>query len=360
MSIKITSQALLAALAMASASGCGGGGGGGSSSSESRTASAIESLDRSALAGSVTDAEFATRLDGILAAVDGREDGVFNLWRHYQEKVVGSDLVTQAAPPDRAAARTAQETIDAIKATEAYLMLEAFVTSVAQNLLIPDPVNTLLAFADKDVFLSTASVTIRAQIYEALVDGQITVEQAEVLYELGRQNPWKAKQALMNALSQTPPAWVDTVASGCLRDCGTSGDTTVYSGPFSKVFSISASGCTWKETLSGTIEVVVTGRGTASDPFEGTMDVTGSMAEVLTAGTYCQVGGPYVITGFDGTAFGNDGKLWGEGDGTIGTGTFRGALNGLTVGATSVTGTFEFEVYADTPVLITMPVTLRN
>jgi hypothetical protein len=358
MSLEITTRVLLAVLAGVSASGCGGGGGGGGDSSpEAQTAAAIASLDESALAGSVTDEEFATRLDELLAAVDGREDGALSLSLYYEEHVVGADLMAGAVASHRAAAKTAQQTIDDIKNSETYQMLEAFVSSVASNLLIPDPANTLLAFADPEVFLASASVTIRAQIFDALVNGQITPEQAQSLYELGRQNPWEAKRALLVALSQTPPAWVDTLATSCLRDCGPTGDTTVYAGPFHKVFSTSGGGCTWQENLSGTIEVVVTGTGTVSDPFEGTMDVTGSWVETLTAGADCDPGGTFTISSFDGTAFGNDGKLYGEGDGVIGIGTFYAAINGATITSTSVTGQFEFQVGDET---LLMPVTLSN
>ncbi len=354
MSLKITNHVVLA-LTILALTGCGGGGG--ASSPESKTASALVSLDENALAGTITDVEFATSLDELLAAVDGRADGAVELWLFYEDHVVGADLMAGAVESDRAAAKTAQQTIDDIKNSETYQMLEAFVSSVASNLLIPDPANTLLAFADPEVFLATASVTIRAQIYDALVNGQVTPEQAQSLYELGRQNPWAAKRALLVALSQTPPAWVETIATSCLRDCEPTGDTTVYSGPFHRVFSTSGGGCTWQENLSGTIEVVVTGTGTASDPFEGTMDVTGQLVETLTAGSDCDPGGTFTITSFDGAVFGNDGKLYGEGDGVMGAGTFYAAINGATITSTSVTGQFEFQV-GDESVLMT--VTLAN
>ncbi len=131
----------------------------------------------------------------------------------------------------------------------------------------------LLEFAKPEIFLATASVLIRAQIYDALVNGQLTPEAAETLYELGRQNPWKAKRALLAALSEPPPAWVAEVASPCLRDCEPTGDTQVYSGSFSKVFSASGGGCVWQESLAGTIEVVVTGKGTVSDPYKSLSQV---------------------------------------------------------------------------------------
>jgi len=357
MSLHLTAHVLVVSLAAASAVACGGGGGGGPASPEAQTASALAGLDRSALAGTVSDEEFATRLDAILAAVDGRTDGVANLSLYYQEHVVGADLMPAGTASDRAAARTVQEILTDIKGSETYLMLETFVSSVASNLLIPDPINTLLAFSDPEVFMASASVLIHAQIKDALVNGQIDADQAASLYALARQNPWAAKRALLVARSQTPPAWMETVAASCLRDCGPTGDTTVYSGPFLKVFSASNMGCTWQERLSGTIEVVVTGAGTVADPFEGTMDVTGSLVETLTAGVDCDPGGTVDITSFDGSVFGNDGKLYGEGDGVIGIGTFYAAINGATITSTTVTGPFELQLGDET---LLMNVTLRN
>lgn len=351
----MSGQALLVVLVLAAVPGCGGGGG--ATSTEARTASAILALDQNALAGGTTEADHASRLDTLLADVDGTAEGVANLSRYFQDDVVGTTLMARMTGTAQArTVLTAQETVDRLKGSEAYLMLDAFVSSVASNLLIPDPANMLLEFAKPEIFLATASVLIRAQIYDALVNGQLTPEAAETLYELGRQNPWKAKRALLAALSEPPPAWVAEVASPCLRYCEPTGDTQVYSGSFSKVFSASGGGCVWQESLAGTIEVVVTGKGTASDPFDGIMDVSGRLVETLTAGADCDAGGTYVITSFDGTVFGNDGKLYGEGDGVIGAGTFYAAL-GAAVISTNVTGPFEFRVGDQT---VQMTVTLRQ
>lgn len=325
--------------------GGGGGGGGGSASAEETTVAKLAALDRDFMDGSADDAEYAERLSAILSAVDARPEGPQKFFEYLGDHVVGAELFNAARLNATERSKTFAENIADIKTYDACDSLRAFIGSVGSNLLLADPVGMLLDFADPDIFLSILNVTVRSNIMVALVDNRISVEEQQELYSTMLQNPFRAHRDLlimMNGSNPTP--WLDTLAA--VEYFG--GETTVFEGTFTKTINTSGGGCTWREVVSGEILVTVTGKGTVSDPFEGSMDVTGQIVETLVSGSQCDAGGTYEITSFDGDVFGSDGKLWGEGVGVIGAGSFYAAINNATVSSSKVVGAFEFQVGDET------------
>ena len=121
-----------------------------------------------------------------------------------------------------------------------------------------------------------------------------------------------------------------------------------YSGSFSFFFPAEniGYGCMATITIAGTVNVVVTGNGTPIDPYEGTLDVVGAITPTITfipPKVSCQASGAS-FSSFEGTVFGTDGMLYGEGDGVVGPGTYYASLTAATVSSASIAGAFLLEI----------------
>ena len=93
--------------------------------------------------------------------------------------------------------------------------------------------------------------------------------------------------------------------------------------------------------------------GTNTDPFEGTFDVTGRITEVLVSGIDCDPGfSADFDDNFEGDVFSSEGKLYGEGSGTItgegGTLPYYAAINDGIVDAEKITASFEIVIMEET------------
>lgn len=332
--------ALIMASCLAVLISCGGGGSGSSESStdiNSQTANAIVDLNEDDQNGLITQEQFLNDFELILAAVDAELDGPANFITYLETYVVGDILSAQMQPAKTHRAATVAETIANIKNSTTFLMLETFVTSVASSLLLPDPVSNILDFAKPEVFTSMASGLVRVHTYDAIINGDIDVLTGNEIVGKIQNNPFDAERDLLAAKGETVPDWLESYNDVCMWDCITSG-TGIYSGPFSGIIYETWGGCTWRESVSGTVEVVVTGNGTLADPYEGTFDVSGNIVIELQSGVDCDPGGEVLIDSFDGTVSGTSGKLNASGEGVAGTGTFSANISGATVSTSAITG----------------------
>lgn len=160
----------------------------------------------------------------------------------------------------------------------------------------------------------------------------------------------------MAAKGEAVPDWLESYNDVCMWDCIISG-TEIYSGPFSGIMTETGGGCTWRETVSGTVELVVTGSGTLADPYEGTFDVSGNIVIELQSGFPCDSGGTVSIDSFDGTVSGTSGKLNASGEGVAGTGTFSATISNAAVSTSTITGIFNFDFGVDNPINQTVTLT---
>jgi hypothetical protein len=208
----------------------------------------------------------------------------------------------------------------------------------------------LLDFSQPEVFVSLSAVKARANIYEALINNEIDPVTAASLADQVRTNPFAANKGLLEAKSEPVPAWLETVGGVCLRDCPPVGGTGMYSGPFSGEMTETGLGCVWKHTLSGTVDVTVTGSGTLIDPYEGSFDVSGAISTVLVSGTDCDPGGGAPIEDFFGSVSGTSGKVEAEGDGFIGTASFVATFTNGTLSGSTLTGNFSLDLGMDQPI----------
>jgi hypothetical protein len=339
---------------------CGGGGGGSSGSDDqggdvSDAVAALVVLDAAALNGQMDVVEFVEALDQWATAVDAVPGGPQSLADYLDGEVAGGSFSSSARVP---APKTLQQAFADLKQTTAYQTVEAFVTTVASSLLLPDPVGMLLELGQPEVFVSLASVKARANIYEALVNNEIDPVTAASLADRVRRNPFDAHKGLLEAKSETVPEWVETVGGVCLRDCPPVGGTGMYSGPFSGTMTETGLGCVWEHSLSGIVDVTVTGSGTLADPYEGAFDVSGTIATVLVSGTECDPGGGAPIEDFFGSVSGTSGKVEAEGDGFIGTAPFVATLTNGTVSGSTLTATFFLDLGMDNA--ISSPVSLAR
>lgn len=337
---------------------CGGGGGSSGSDEQgddiSDAVAALVALDAAARNGQMDAVEFVEALDQWAAAVDGVPGGPESLAEYLDSEVVGGSFSSGARV---LAPKTLQQAFADLKQTTAYQTVEAFVTTVASSLLLPDPVGMLLDFAQPEVFVSLASVKARANIYEALVNNEIDPVTAASLADRIRTNPFDANKGLLEAKSQPVPAWLETVGGVCLRDCPPVGGTGMYSGPFSGAMTETGLGCVWEHSLSGTVDVTVTGSGTLADPYEGTFDVSGTISTVLVSGTECDPGGGAPIEDFFGAVSGTSGKVEAEGDGFIGTAPFVATLANGTLSGSTLTGSFFLDLGMDNAISSSLTLT---
>ncbi|MDA8141853.1 MAG: hypothetical protein M0036_24670 [Desulfobacteraceae bacterium] len=346
--MKLKLLILVFALALGLA-GCGGGGGGGSSGESttdvnSQFVTQITALDQSALSGGLTDEQYLTSYEQILTNIDAESTGAQDLESYLETHVLGVPLNSSSLSARSSVNRAAiSDTITRIRNSETYQMIEIFITSVASNLLLPDPASMLLDLAQPEVFTSIASVQVRTHIMDAQFSGQISADTAADLVGRIQRNPFEAESHLLAAKGETVPEWLPPFEGECLRDCGSPGDTAIYSGSFSGTMTESGGGCVWQHAVSGTIEVVVTGSGTLADPYEGTFDVSGSATISLVSGVGCDAGGNVSISVFNGSVSGTSGKLNASGSGTIGTSPFTAALSNADVSTSTVTGSFVFD-----------------
>lgn len=339
--------------------GCGGGGGSGSSDSSPspQVVTSLKALDDDANDGLLDEEAYLTLLEQILAMNDAQPGALETLADYLENEVAGAPL--EVMPPANLAPRPVNwsDTLQKIKDSETYQMLEAFVTSVGSSLLLPEPVSTILDLGKPEVFVSLSSVLVRTHIYDSMASNQIDASQgSQFLGEL-QTNPYGAQRSLMTATGEDIPAWL-AAADGCFRDCGPQGGNGVYSGAFTGKMTETGEGCTWEHTLSGTVEMDVTGNGTLADPYDGSFDVSGNIVTVLKAGAYCDAGGGAPISYFYGTVTGDGGKMSASGYGDIGTAEFSAAILNATVSTNTISGTFYLDFSVDNP--INQPITLTK
>jgi hypothetical protein len=172
--------ALMMALCLAVLISCGGGGDSGSNEPSvdinSQTATAIVDLNEDDQNGLITQEQFLNDFESILTAVDAGPDGPANFITYLETYVVGDSLAAQMQPSNTHRAATVAETLANIKNSTTYQRLEAFITSIASSLLLPEPVSTILDFAKPEVFMSMASGLVRVHTYDAIINGDISVE----------------------------------------------------------------------------------------------------------------------------------------------------------------------------------------
>jgi hypothetical protein len=177
------------------------------------------------LDGQVTNAQITEEqfLTGFLEALGQLETHGISLFLQYLETNVSGFPINYPAPAGREAAEsmTIQETVDAITQSQAYQMLEAFISSVIGS-LTPEPASTLLQLARPETFVALSAIQVRSHIDKAFYnESSITFDQyQDCLAELS-QNPYDAERKLLQYQGKPIPAWLTPapVTSGCLRNC---------------------------------------------------------------------------------------------------------------------------------------------
>lgn len=140
-----------------------------------------------------------------------------------------------------------------------------------------------------------------------------------------------------------------------------------YTGPFSgtatETYKDDIDDMQWKNDVSATVSIAVSGNGTLIDPYKGSMKVEGSCVISLVycycrhAGCPgCDPGGTVALSGI-GTVSGSLGKVEASSLGAIGTGTFTASFTGGTFTGNTLIGTFTFDMGADAPIVKTITLT---
>lgn len=349
--------------------GCAGDSGSGSSDATGDTGSdsgntgdsvviiaSMVQLEQNALDGTISDEEFIAQLEKVYMAIDAEDLATQNLANYLESNVVGQSI--DFAYRERVyPAQAVSDSINNIKNTETYRMLEAFVTSVASNVLLPDPLGLFLDLAQPDIFFSITAVQTRTHILDANFSNQIDAVKAGELKNQLQYNPFQAERELLKATGRTVPAWLTPVSEPCFRNCGTGGANSQYSGNFSGSLTETGLGCVWKHAISGAVSVEVSGSGTLADPYEGTFDVSGTVVTTLSTGSECDPGGTGEIWVFSGSVDGSSGKLNGSGEGMIGSASISAMLWNATVSTTTITGSFIFDMGVDDSLTQTVTLT---
>ena len=313
-------------------------------------------LEQDAMDGTVSDEEYITQLEQVYNAIDAEDGGTQNLADYLESTVIGKSIdFTYRKQVYHVHAIS--DSINNIKNSETYQMLEAFVTSVASNVLLPDPLGLFLDLAQPDNFCSIAAIQTRTHNLDANFSNQIDAVKAGELKNQLQYNPFHAERELLKAIGRTLPAWLTPVSEPCLRDCGTGSTSGQYSGNFAGTLTETGLGCVWKHAISGAISVEVSGSGTLANPYEGTFDVSGTVVTTLSTGSYCDPGGTGEIWVFSGSVDGSSGKLNSSGEGMIGAASISAMLWNATVSSTSITGSFIFDMGVDDSLTQTVTLT---
>lgn len=351
---------------------CGSGGGSIDSSSPTPSQSSgttseefvnqLVTLESKISGSTISTDQFLSELDTITASIDTTSAGVSDLKQYLEESVSGYSFSTSQSTRSSNAlkAESGENLLTKIKATSAYQMLEAFLSSVIFS-AVPSPAAELIQVADPTTFVTLSTVQVRTHISDALFSGKIEDFKAGELYELNRTNPYEAERQLLIALGQSIPDWLQPAPQTCLRNCATQGGT--YTGSFSKGGSFSRSfpetTCTWTITFTGTTTLTLT-MGTGST-VSGSARVNGTETVTAISGTVpariCETGTSY---SFDdtGTVSGNTASMTWTTDLSGGSGAFMGTFTGA-LDASSISGNIAVS-YSNGSGALTIPQTLTK
>jgi hypothetical protein len=177
-------------------------------------------LDSQVTNAQITDEQFLT---GFLEALGQIETHGISLFLQYLETNVSGFPINYPAPAGREAAEsmTIQETIDAITQSQAYQMLEAFISSVIGS-LTPEPASTLLQLGRPETFVALSAIQVRSHIDKSFYnESSITFDQYQDCLGILSQNPYEAERTLLQYQGKPIPAWLmpAPVTSGCIRNC---------------------------------------------------------------------------------------------------------------------------------------------
>lgn len=130
-----------------------------------------------------------------------------------------------------------------------------------------------------------------------------------------------------------------------------------YTGPFSGSSTETIDCAQWRDDISATLTMNVSGNGTLIDPYRGSMNMEG-LADISLAycscNPGCDPGGSAELSG-TGTVSGSQGKVESSGTGTVGSGAFTTSFTDGTFSGTTLTGTFTFTAEGlDAPIIKTV------
>jgi hypothetical protein len=140
-------------------------------------------------------------------------------------------------------------------------------------------------------------------------------------------------------------------------------NSATYNGTFNGTLIITVDCAQWKDVVSSTIKIVVSGSGTVIDPYKGSMEINGSDVESLVYCNcdpeiyICSPGGTITFYG-NGTVSGSQDKVEASSSGTIGVGSFNASFTNGTFSGSTLTGVLTFNLnLADAPIVETITLT---